>query len=70
MTVLERHCQTYPKLQVQDILKFLHQSTFGCEHLVSSLETATEYIEKEYATLCPKEEASLMEIIAEFQYPI
>lgn len=59
MTVLERHCQTYPKLQVQDILKFLHQSTFGCEHLVSSLETATEYIEKEYATLCPKEEASI-----------
>lgn len=43
------HYQTYPNLQIQDIFKFIYQSAFGCEHLVSSLETVTDYIRKEYA---------------------
>lgn len=47
--LLIMHYQTYPHLQVQDVLKFLHQSAFGCEHLVSSRENATAYIESEYA---------------------
>lgn len=49
--LLTKHCQRYPKLQIRDVFKFLHQSTFGCEHLVSSLETATQYISKEYADI-------------------
>lgn len=42
--LLLMHCEKYPELQIQDIFKFLYQSTFGCEHLVSSLETAVKMI--------------------------
>lgn len=45
---LTEHYKTYPKLQIQDIFKFLHQSALGCEHIVFSLEKATEYIKEEY----------------------
>ena len=38
----------YPQMQIQDVFKFLHQSAFGCEHFVSSLEKATDFLEKEY----------------------
>jgi len=37
--LLLEHCKKYPLLEVQDILKYLHQSAFGCEHLLSSLDT-------------------------------
>ncbi len=42
------HYQTYPELQVQDIFKFIHQSTFGCEHLIDNTESITKYICDEY----------------------
>ena len=49
--LLIKHYQKYPRLQTQDILKFLYQSAFGCEHLVSSLEMAINGIRKEYCNL-------------------
>ena len=45
------HYQTYPKLQIQDIFKYLHQSTFGCEHMVSSFENAKKRIIDEYQNI-------------------
>ncbi len=45
------HCHSYPRLQVQDVFKFLYQSAFGCEHAVSSLEQASARIESEYDPL-------------------
>ena len=51
--LLTLHVRKYPNLEIRDVLKFLHQSAFGCEHLVSSLENATEYIKQEYADLSP-----------------
>ena len=44
---LLRHCEQYPLLQVQDVFKFIHQSAFGCEHLVTDLAAVTDYIKKE-----------------------
>ncbi len=49
--LLLRHCRAYPQMQAQDLLKFLYQSVFGCEHLVSSPETAVGSIAGEYAAL-------------------
>lgn len=49
--LLINHYQTYPKIQIQDVFKFLYQSSFGCEHLVSSLDKAIDYISKEYETV-------------------
>lgn len=41
------HYRAYPHITPQDIFKFLHQSTFGCEHLVTDEQTAIERIRKE-----------------------
>jgi uridine kinase len=57
--LLAMHCQAYPQLKIQDLLKFLHQSSFGCEHLVSSYEIAKEYIVKEQSTVCHGGEQSI-----------
>ena len=47
------HVRKYPYSEIRDVFKFLHQSAFGCEHMVSSLESATEYIKREYESLSP-----------------
>ncbi len=44
---LVEHYKKYPKLQLQDLFKYMFQSAFGCEHLISSPEAAEEYIRKE-----------------------
>jgi thymidylate kinase len=43
------HGQTYPEWQIQDVFKYLYQSAFGCEHLVSSTEDVAARIRREYA---------------------
>lgn len=48
---LLKHYQTYPKLQTEDIFKYIFQSAFGCEHLVSNEDTVLAYIKREYAAL-------------------
>ena len=45
---LLEHFKKHPKMQIQDLFKFIYQSAFGCEHAVSSLETAIERIKEEY----------------------
>ena len=44
---LAEHYKKYPKLQVQDLMKYMFQSSFGCEHLIAGPEAAEEYIKKE-----------------------
>ena len=44
---ISAHYRAYEQMNLRDIFKFLHQSTFGCEHMVTSLEAATAYIKKE-----------------------
>ena len=55
--LLINHYKQYPKMEIQDMLKYIFQSSFGCEHMVSSQNFATDYIKKEYASLtkcdCP-----------------
>ena len=48
---LQEHCQRYPDLKIRDVFKFLYQSSFGCEHMVSSLDAVTEWIRREYRTV-------------------
>lgn len=45
--LLKDYNNKYPVSQVQDIFKFLHQSSFGCEHMIKSLDTAEERIRSE-----------------------
>ena len=45
--LLTEHFQKYPDLQITDIFKYIFQSSFGCEHMVSSLDFVTDYIRSE-----------------------
>lgn len=54
--LLIEHYQAYPLLQIQDIFKYLYQSSFGCEHMVSSTDLAIECIRKEWEESCGKDE--------------
>lgn len=49
--LLTEHYKKYPKMLIVDIFKFLHQSAFGCEHLVTSLNDAKARITEEAKTL-------------------
>ena len=55
--LLLNHYTAYPKLEVADIFKFIFQSTFGCEHLVSSEERALNYIKAELERIKDDESA-------------
>ncbi len=46
---LRKHCLEHGELTLQDVFKFLHQSVFGCEHLVGDLSDATDGIVREFA---------------------
>ncbi len=46
-TLLLRHYEAFPKLQLEDIFKFLHQGTFGPGHLIASAKDAEEGILRE-----------------------
>lgn len=48
---LIEHYNAYPALQAEDVFKYLFQSAFGCEHLVSNQEAALAYIKREYETV-------------------
>lgn len=41
------HCSRYPALQPGDLLKWIHQSTFGCVHLIASPESAADFLRRE-----------------------
>lgn len=58
--LLIEHYQTYPKLQIKDIFKFLHQSSYGCEHLVTDTVAVIESISNE-ATKCQFHRDELIE---------
>lgn len=55
--LLLNHYAAYPKLEVADIFKFVFQSAFGCEHLVSSEERALNYIKAELERIKDDESA-------------
>lgn len=38
-------------MQIKDLFKFIYQSAFGCEHLVSNIDAVTEYIYKEHGEI-------------------
>lgn len=45
------HYAAHPAMQVRDLFKYIFQSAFGCEHLVSSEADAIGYIRTEYAVV-------------------
>jgi thymidylate kinase len=64
--LLIKHFEKYPKLRAEDIFKFIFQSAFGCEHLVSNEAAALEYIKKEYSSLSDGETARIEKLDGEY----
>jgi hypothetical protein len=49
--ILEDHSQRYPRLQVVDLYKLLHQASMGSEHAASNEEDVRAWLEKELDTM-------------------
>ena len=63
---LVKHYTSYPNLQAEDVFKYIFQSAFGCEHLVSSYDVALAYMQREYAMLSRKEEPRIDPLDGEY----
>ena len=46
--MLIKHYKNYPNMRISDAFKYIFQSSFGCEHLVSDEKGALDYIKREY----------------------
>lgn len=49
--LLIKQYRSYPNMKEEDVFKYIFQSSFGCEHLVSDEDAAIKYIIREYETL-------------------
>lgn len=58
---LDGHLRRHPAAQAEDALKFVFQAMLGPGHLISSRETAEEYIAREEAGLTPDPSEPLTE---------
>ena len=54
----------HPKLQPQDVVKFCYQAVFGAEHILTDLERARVYLQKELESVKPRK-GQLAESISE-----
>ncbi len=56
------HCKAYPQMQVTDLFKFLYQSSFGCEHLLTDEGSAVNYINREFESMSCTDETATDEL--------
>ena len=64
--LIANHLEHYPLLQLQDLFKFLYQSVFGCEHMLTSLDHAIHGIEKEASSLSVGEDPVTEELDGDY----
>ena len=64
--LLIKHSAAYPSLRAEDIFKFIFQSSFGCEHLVSNESAALEYIKREYAAIPERKQPRVEELDGDY----
>lgn len=50
--ILQRHFETYPKMQVTDAVKLLYQSEFGGGHMIANPVKSLGWIKNEWAQVC------------------
>ena len=59
--LIKEHTEKYPRMQITDYFKLLFHSAFGCEHALSSYDTALEWIEKEKMSTLPEDDETMVE---------
>ena len=42
------YCKKYHKIELQDIFKYIYQSSFGCEHMLNSVDKSIEFIRADH----------------------
>jgi len=60
------YCRRYPLLEPRDLLKGLHQSVFGCGHLVYADGNGLERLRLEAETLAPGSAADVEMLDGDF----
>jgi hypothetical protein len=62
--ILADHARRYPRMQIADLYKLLHQAAMGSEHAVSDKEGVRAWLERELATMGPGAEEPLVDPIS------
>ena len=61
--LIQTHMARYPRLEVMDVYKLLHQATFGPGHLIASKKAAREWLDSECDQLASSTDEPLNENI-------
>ncbi len=62
--LIKRQVETYPRLEIQDIYKFLHQAAMGSEHAVKDTSAARKWMEDEISNLDWQHEDALIDTLS------
>jgi len=49
--ILAAQVARYPRMEIQDLYKLVHQAALGCEHAVQNEQQARDWLEREVSTL-------------------
>lgn len=60
--VLQKNIKKYPEMKVQDALKLIYQSTFGCGHLIENKESSYNLLMKEWENTEENEDSTFESI--------
>lgn len=61
--LIQTHLLRYPRSEITDVYKLLHQATFGPGHLITNKKAAREWLERESERLIPTNKEALVESI-------
>jgi hypothetical protein len=61
LDLLEQHLGWYPRMELRDVYKLIYQAVLGSEHLISSSEEFSRYLQLEYERLQPDSSQQLFE---------
>ena len=50
-SIIQKHIDTYPLMEVQDVCKLIYQSVFGGGHMIPNPDYSLKRIKEEYDTV-------------------
>jgi hypothetical protein len=63
LEIICQHLAWYPRMELRDVYKLLYQAVMGSEHIISSVEAFSRYLEEELDVLQPDPTERLLEPI-------
>ena len=62
--IITRQMIRYPRMEVQDLYKLIHQAAMGSEHAISSVDAARSWLEREVNELAEGPEEPVVDVIS------